>query len=342
MSAATKSSGKRPSSPTQEPALQAANARMIELLLELSSGEGFSLSRLPAVQLLRLSGYNESTPMIYEPCIFIMAQGRKVGRFGDREHIYDPNHYLTLTLPVPFECETFGSPGKPALGFAVNVTPSMVTELLLEMARPQPASARAPLVMESTPLDEDLASASVRLLECLRSEERARILGPALVREVIYLVLHREPAANLHALAATHAQSARIMTVINRLHVEYARPFDVEALAREAGMSVSGFHAHFKAMTTSSPVQYIKAIRIHRARVLMVNAGSSVAEAAGQVGYESVSQFSREFRRFFNETPAASAARLRAAITLNGQTDNRITLSFTGATPATPRRTMSC
>lgn len=315
---------------------------MIELLLELSSGEGFSLSRLPAVQLLRLSGYNESTPMIYEPCIFIMAQGRKVGRFGDREHIYDPNHYLTLTLPVPFECETFGSPGKPALGFAVNVTPSMVTELLLEMARPQPASARAPLVMESTPLDEDLASASVRLLECLRSEERARILGPALVREVIYLVLHREPAANLHALAATHAQSARIMTVINRLHVEYARPFDVEALAREAGMSVSGFHAHFKAMTTSSPVQYIKAIRIHRARVLMVNAGSSVAEAAGQVGYESVSQFSREFRRFFNETPAASAARLRAAITLNGQTDNRITLSFTGATPATPRRTMSC
>lgn len=280
--------------------------------------------------------------MIYEPCIFIMAQGRKVGRFGDREHIYDPNHYLTLTLPVPFECETFGSPGKPALGFAVNVTPSMVTELLLEMARPQPASARAPLVMESTPLDEDLASASVRLLECLRSEERARILGPALVREVIYLVLHREPAANLHALAATHAQSARIMTVINRLHVEYARPFDVEALAREAGMSVSGFHAHFKAMTTSSPVQYIKAIRIHRARVLMVNAGSSVAEAAGQVGYESVSQFSREFRRFFNETPAASAARLRAAITLNGQTDNRITLSFTGATPATPRRTMSC
>lgn len=311
---------------------------MIELLLELSSGEGFSLSRLPAVQFLRLSGYNESTPMIYEPCIFIMAQGRKVGRFGEHEHIYDPNHYLTLTLPVPFECETFGSPGKPALGFAVNVTPSIVTELLLEMARPQPTSARAPLVMESTPLDEDLASAAVRLLECLRSEERARILGSALVREIIYLVLHRQPAANLHALAATHAQSARIMNVINRLHDEYVRPFDVEALAREAGMSVSGFHAHFKAVTASSPVQYIKAIRLHRARVLMVNVGASVAEAAGQVGYESVSQFSREFRRFFNETPAASAARLRAAITLNGQTDNRITLAFTRATSAASRR----
>jgi AraC-like DNA-binding protein len=310
---------------------------MIELLLELSSGEGFSLSRLPAVQFLRLSGYNESTPMIYEPCIFIMAQGRKVGRFGEREHIYDPNHYLTLTLPVPFECETFGSSDKPALGFAVNVTPSIVTELLLAMARPQPASARAPLVMESTPLDEDLATAAVRLLECLRSEERARILGPALVREIIYLVLHHQPAANLHALAATHAQSARVMNVINRLHAEYARSFDIEALAREAGMSVSGFHAHFKAMTASSPAQYIKAIRLHRARVLMVNVGASVAEAAGHVGYESVSQFSREFRRFFNETPAASAARLRAAITLNGQTDNRITLAFTRAKSAAGR-----
>ena len=314
--------------PKPDNVLQSANARMIEILLELSSGEGFSLSRVDGVQFLRLSHYNERTPMIYEPCIFIMAQGRKVGRFGDRTHIYDPNHYLTLTLPVPFECETFGSPDKPALGFAVNVTPAVVTELLLQMDRPRAPSALAPLVMESTLLDDDLAIASVRLLECLRSDERARILGPSLVREIIYLVLRREPAANLHALATNQALLNRIVNVINRLHGEYAKQFEVEALAREAGMSVSGFHAHFKAVTASSPLQYIKAIRLHRARVLMVNAGASVAEAAGKVGYESVSQFSREFRRFFNETPAASAAKLRAAITQNGKTDNRITLAF--------------
>lgn len=338
MTTAANVSGTRHPQPRRGGALQTANARMVELLLELSSGEGFSLSRLAGVQFLRLSGYNKRTPMIYEPCIFIMAQGRKVGRFGEREHIYDPNHYLTLTLPVPFECETFGSPGKPALGFAISVTPAIVTELLLEMAQPRPASARAPLVMESTPLDEDLAGAAVRLLECLRSDERARILGPALVREIIYLVLQREPAANLHALAANRAQSTRIVNVINRLHADFARPVEIGALAREAGMSVSGFHAHFKAMTATSPVQYLKAIRLHRARVLMVNASATVAEAAGEVGYESVSQFSREFRRFFGETPAASAARLRAAITQNGQTDNRITLAFAKIAEPTIRR----
>lgn len=266
--------------------------------------------------------------MIYDPCIFIMAQGRKVGRFGERAHVYDPNHYLTLTLPVPFECETFGTADKPALGFAVSVTPALVTELLLQMKRPPSPAATAPLVMESTPLDDELASAAVRLLECLRSDERARILGPALVREIIYHVLLREPAANLHALAANHAHLSRIVGVINRLHADCARPYDMESLAREAGMSVSGFHAHFKAVTASSPLQYLKAIRLHRARVLMVNAGAGVAEAAGQVGYESVSQFSREFRRFFGATPAASAAHLRAAITQNGRTDNRITLAF--------------
>jgi AraC-like DNA-binding protein len=338
MSKAAKTSGASQAALEPRDVLQNANARMIELLLELSSGEGFSLSRLAGVQFLRLSGYNESTPMIYEPCIFIMAQGRKIGRFGEREHLYDPNHYLTLTLPVPFECETFGSLGKPALGFAVRVTPSIVTELLLEMSRPQPASSGAPLVMESVPMDADLANAAVRLLECLRSDERARILGPGLVREIIYLVLLREPAANLHVLAANHAHTARIIHVINRLHTEFARPFEVEAVAREAGMSVSGFHAHFKAMTASSPLQYLKAIRLHRARVLMVNVGASVAEAAGKVGYESVSQFSREFRRFFLETPASSAARLRAVITQNGRTDNRITLAFANGTASPSRR----
>lgn len=308
---------------------QTANARMVELLRELTSGDGFALSRLDSVQFLRLGHYNARTPMIYDPCIFIMAQGRKVGRFGDRAHVYDANHYLTLTLPVPFECETFGTPEEPTLGLAVSVTPALVTELLLEMNRPQAPAEFAPLVMESTPLDDELADAAVRLLECLRSEERARILGPSLVREIIYLVLLRRPAANLHALIANHAQFSRIVNVINRVHADCARSFDVEALAREAGMSVSGFHAHFKAVTASSPLRYIKAIRLHRARVLMVNDGATAAAAAGRVGYESVSQFSREFRRFFKETPAASAVRLRAALTGSGKINNRITLAFT-------------
>ena len=302
---------------------------MVELLRELTTCDGFALSRLDSVQFLRLGHYNARTPMIYEPCIFIMAQGRKVGRFGDRAHIYDANHYLTLTLPVPFECETFGTPELPTLGFAVSVTPALVTELLLQMESPMTPSAMAPLVMESTPLDDELANAAVRLLECLRSEERARILGPALVREIIYLVLLRRPAASLHALTANHAQFSRIVNVINRLHADCAQSFEVEALAREAGMSVSGFHAHFKAVTASSPVQYMKAIRLHRARVLMVNDGATAAAAAGKVGYESVSQFSREFRRFFKETPAASATRLRAALARNGKIDGRITLAFT-------------
>lgn len=301
---------------------------MVELLNELTSGEGFVLSRLESVQFLRLSYHNARTPMIYDPCIFIMAQGRKVGRFGNLPHVYDENHYLTLTLPVPFECETFGSAEKPALGFAVSVTPALVTELLLQMNRPATPADKAPLVMESTPLDDELAGAAVRLLECLRTDERARILGPALVREIVYLVLLREPAANLHALAANYAQFSRIVNVINQLHTDCSQPVSVEALAREAGMSVSGFHAQFKLVTATSPVQYIKAIRLHRARVLMVNDGATAAQAAAKVGYESVSQFSREFRRFFDEPPATSASRLRAFITQNGTIDNRLTLAF--------------
>jgi transcriptional regulator GlxA family with amidase domain len=118
-------------------------------------------------------------------------------------------------------------------------------------------------VVEATPLGEDLACAAVRLLECLRSAEQASILGPGIVREIVYFALLGQSGANLRAFAAVNGQLGRIIRVLNRLHARYAEVVGVEALAREAGMSVSAFHAHFKALTALSPLQYVKAIRLH-------------------------------------------------------------------------------
>ncbi|HEY9155902.1 MAG TPA: helix-turn-helix domain-containing protein, partial [Opitutaceae bacterium] len=152
------------------------------------------------------------------------------------------------------------------------------------------------------------------LAEALRSKDDARILGPAIVREITYRVLLGKLGGNVRALAAPQSHFGQISRILNRLHAEYAAPVDTESLAREAGMSVSTFHAHFKAITASSPLQYLKTIRLHKAQLLMVNDGASAAEAAMRVGYESASQFSREFKRHFGATPAARAEHLRTRL----------------------------
>lgn len=252
------------------------------------------------------------SPIAYEPSIVIVGQGRKHGHLGGQSFTYDPTNYLVLSVPLPFECETEGTPEEPMLGISIGVTPAMIAELLMKMenlpAVSQPASIHA------SPLDPELSEAAVRLLEAIGSAEKARILGPQIVREIIYRVLCIEESGTLRALGAPHTHFGQISRVLNRIHSQYAEALDMTMLAAEAGMSVSTFHSHFKAVTASSPLQYLKNIRLHKARMLMVHEGTTAAVAAREVGYESASQFSREFKRYFGGGPAAEAGRLREAL----------------------------
>ncbi len=251
----------------------------------------------------------------YEPGIFIVVQGRKTGYLGRRKFVYDANNFLVLTVPLPFECEVEATPEEPLLGLKIGVTPATVAELLMQMEHPAPGKPRKRLqAIEAAPLDEALSDCTERLLKCLRSADDTRILGPQIVREITYRVLLGPLGHNLRVLAAPHTHFGQISRVLNRIHSDYSRVFDVGALARDAGMSPSAFHAHFKAVTSSSPLQYLKNIRLHKARMLMVNAGVSAGAAAMQVGYESASQFSREFKRLFGDGPAAAASQLRRSL----------------------------
>jgi AraC-like DNA-binding protein len=249
------------------------------------------------------------SPIAYEPSIVIIGQGRKHGHLGGHAFTYDPTNYLVLSVPLPFECETEGTPDEPMLGISIGVTPEIVAELLMQMENLPPVSQSASI--HASPLDSELSDATVRLLEVLGSAEKTRILGQQIVREIIYRVLVVEEAGTLRALGAPHTRFGQISRALNRIHLEYAEALDMATLATEAGMSVSTFHSHFKAVTASSPLQYLKNIRLHKARMLMVHEGTTAAVAAREVGYESASQFSREFKRYFGDSPASEASRIR-------------------------------
>lgn len=275
---------------------------LAESLDKLARVEGYSPSYLDQVCFFRVSNKSPRGPIVYEPGIIIVGQGRKTGYIGDKVHVYDPDNYLVLSVPLPFECETTPDPGYPYLALSVAMEPRVVGELLAEMDDNLPPTDSVAGI-GSTPLTEPMANAALRLLECLKSETESRILGPQIVREITYHVLKGPRGGALRAVAARDSRAAQIARVLKKIHTDYARDLDIRLLADEAHMSVSAFHHTFKEVTASSPLQYLKSIRLHKARGFLLGEGVNVGTAADRVGYASASQFSREYKRFFGESP---------------------------------------
>ena len=191
-----------------------------------------------------------------------------------------------------------------------------VADLVIEVDQQASPMSTAPAGIVSTPLDTMLADTTVRLLKALRSPLEARVLGPAIVRELCFRVLLGERGGAIRAALASHGNFGRIARVLRRIHTDYAQPLDVAALAREAGLSVPAFHAHFKTVAATSPIQYIKSVRLHQARLMMIRDHVTAAGAAVRVGYESPSQFNREFKRLFGRSPGEEAREMRSAFAL--------------------------
>lgn len=289
--------------------------QLVSLLDRLAPVEGYNLTALAGVRLLRSNRPLLRTPVLYEPGIVIVGQGRKRGYLGDDVYVYDAQHYLAVSVPVPFTMETDASEAEPLLAIYLQLDLNMVAELLLHDASGSLSSA-SPQGMYATPLDATLRDAVIRLLQALDSPLDAKVLGPALVREIHYRVLASEQGASMRAALSARGHFAKISRALRQIHKRYSARLSVHELAATARMSAPSFHAHFKAITRSSPMQYVKSVRLHQARLLMAQTGRTAAAAAAEVGYESPSQFSREFKRLFGRTPTREAERLKHAYAL--------------------------
>jgi AraC-like DNA-binding protein len=289
------------------PMTEKGRASWAGLLDKLATEEGRTPSTLKQVRFFRVTHGCPRSPVVYEPSIIIVGQGRKIGYLGDKVYAYDANNYLLLSVPLPFECETRAQPGKPFLAVSIDMESRVVSELLDEMDDGIPPLDEAAGIC-STPLSEDMSCATERLLECLGSEMESRILGPQIVREITYYALKGPQGSGLRALVSRDSRFAQVAKALKRMHADYAEDLDLEDFARAANMSVSAFHRNFKAVTSSSPLQYLKSVRLHKARALMAQEGLGASLAAERVGYSSASQFSREFKRLFGECPRASSS----------------------------------
>lgn len=290
---------------------------MIALLRALAPQEGYNLTAVEGVRVLRSDRPLSDTPVLYDPGIVIVCQGSKRGYFGDQVYLYDAQHYLAVSVPVPFTMRTDATAGEPLLAIYMHLDFQLAADLMLQIDRAGlPGTTQAARSMMSSPMDEAMQASVQRLLAALNNPLEAAVLGPAAVREVYFRVLTGPQGQALRAALALEGKFGKIGKALQRIHTDYAGRLDLARLAQEAGMSVPTFHSHFKAVTQTSPMQYVKSTRLHQARLLMVRQEMTAASAGHAVGYESASQFNREFKRLFGLTPAAEVRRMKTSFAL--------------------------
>lgn len=280
------------------------NAELVRLIEPLTPREGTLSTALPEVSLIRASAGQERMPLLYEPGLIIVAQGRKVVYLGDRQIHYDPGQYLVQTLALPLECEIHARAGQPLLGLFVHFDPAVLGEMATAMGgQAVPEAGPGPLPMASVAMTPGMQAAVTRLLHALHDRAEVEAMGEARVRDVLFEALKGEQGPALRALVLSHGNYSRIVQVLSDLRAHWREPFSVGELARRANMSVSTFHQHFKEITRTSPVQYMKRLRLIKAQQLLGQDRLNVNQTAVAVGYRSVTQFSRDYKRYFGIAP---------------------------------------
>ncbi|MCB9523958.1 MAG: AraC family transcriptional regulator [Myxococcales bacterium] len=272
---------------------------------------GVAETGVPGVVFFWMDAATPRSPLLYDTGIVILGQGHKVGYLGGRRYRYDADTCLVLGVPVPFECESHGTPDEPLLGIRLNVDLGTLHSLVARFAGPLgldaqlgPAGRALHSGVEPLRMAGPLLEATARLVASLSDPLDREVVGPAAVEEILYRVLRSEHGRVLYALTQRTTPYAGVAQALARIHGDCARPFAVEDLAKASGMAVSSFHRAFKEVTGETPLQYLKKVRLLKAKGLLVFAGKRVEEAAYDVGYASPSQFSREFKRYFQVSPS--------------------------------------
>ena len=268
---------------------------------------------VPGLSLHRRTSPTAPCSMTYEPGVTVIAQGSKRVELGRTTFLYGPSRYLLTSIDLPVVSRVVeASPQVPCLAMALKLEMPVVRELL---SRAEIQVAEAPAGTPGMATGEttvEFLSACCRLLDLLDSPRDIPFLGGLIQREIIYRILRGPEGARLRAIATLGEQSQRTAKVIAWIRANYASPLRVEDLAELAGMGVSTLHHHFRALTAMSPLQYQKQLRLQSARARMLVDGLDAASAAFEVGYESASQFNREYSRLFGQPPMRDIRTLRS------------------------------
>jgi len=303
------------SHPVLDPALEKQRAELAELIYRHADQDGTFDTPIEALFVSRYSQSSDFSPSLAQPALCILAQGRKEVLLADEQFAYDPLSYLVVSVSMPIRGRVVEvSPERPILALRLNIDPGEIATLIRDASPMGVPSRPAGFGLYVEALDPPMLDAVLRLTRLLDTQKDIPMLAPLIRREILYRLLRSPQGHRLYEIATESTQTHRVSRAIAWLNGHFEQPLRIDDLAREANLSVSTLHHRFKAITAMSPLQYQKQLRLNEARRLMLMEGLDASAAGYRVGYESPSQFSREYSRQFGAPPVRDVARLRAAL----------------------------
>ncbi len=304
----------RPPSEREAQRAQAGRDELAECVAR-AVGEDGAVEAPGGLRLLRHSSPTPKDHGVSSPAFCMIAQGSKEVLLGDDCYRYDADRYLITAAALPTATRVTGaSEERPYLGVVLGLDPALVGSVMVEAGHSAPRSHSAVRAFDVSPLEAGLLDAVVRLVRLLDlPAEEARFLRPLVTREIVFRLLKGEQGGRLRQIAVLGGHSHRIARALEQLRKDFDLPLRIEDIARELGMSVSGFHHHFKAVTAMSPLQFQKRMRLQEARRLMLSEHLDAASAGYRVGYGDASHFTRDYKRLFGAPPVRDVERLREA-----------------------------
>ena len=295
--------------------MRADQEELAERIARATPSEG-TVEVQPGLHFRRCSRPTERLHSFTKPSFCVIAQGSKELVVGDDHFRYDPAHYMVSTVELPMIGQIVeASPERPYLGFWLVLEPSVVTSVMVESGAVQRGDGSGLKSVDVSALDGNLLDATLRLVRLVDAPAEYRVLAPLVIREIVYRLLTGAQAGRLRHLATFGGHAHRMVRAVEKLRMNFNKPLRIEEVARELGMSVSGFHAHFRAVTAMSPLQFQKQLRLQEARRLMLSEDLDAAEAGYRVGYDDASHFNREYKRHFGEPPMRDVGRMRELAT---------------------------
>ena len=269
----------------------------------------------PGFRLSRASSPTEPVRSVYQPSFCFVAQGSKRALLGEEVFRYDPDHYMiyTVDLPLTFQVEE-ASEERPYLGFQLDLEPALVASVIVESGIRIKKGEASTKAMNVSSVDADLLDGILRLVRLIEAPAGRKVLAPLIIKEIIYRLLIGGQGARLSHIVSSGGDTRRISKAIGHLREHFDEQLKMDEIARELGMSVSGFHHHFKSVTSMSPLQFQKHLRLQEARRLMLGEDMDAASAGFRVGYQDPSHFSRDYKRHFGAPPHGDIASLLSSL----------------------------
>ncbi|MCS7459611.1 AraC family transcriptional regulator [Paenibacillus doosanensis] len=297
------------------PRMEQALRQLALFIRRHAPSHGTFRTSVPSLTLMHAVQPSHPMESVYKPSICVVAQGAKTASLADETYRYDPSTYLVTSVELPIVGSIVeASPEIPYLSLKLSFDADVILDIVKEANRPGSAAAESFRGITVNRTSPALLEAIVRLLQLLDEPEDIPALAPLVIREILYRVLQSEQGALLHSFAMIGSHAHSIAQALRLMNRQYDRPLAVDQLAKSVNMSASAFHKHFKRVTAMSPLQYQKTVRLQEARRLMLTESVQVSDAAFRVGYESPSQFSREYARMYGRPPLQDIRERRSSI----------------------------